>query len=361
LNLSRRSRPPNPGNLRIHQGDNSMNRRKFIIFSIILVLSVPYTYGGCVLVFTTGDIEREKDPDKSDTSTDFDGRTTQAIIDSTNATDLSGGAFAGGITRVEAASAGFNQGSVATPIGAFRPLRLPLILQDSLQKVEITQKVETISTVFDFFEPAVDTKSGNLQGGCGGRLSYSIDFIDESRIFNGSFLFENYCDQGITISGETDIDGRYGADAGDFTTAYFSFVDLTDGTITLDGEISIDLLHPPITATFSAHSKDIESGRVYWIKDYSMNITEFAGYIEVEIFGTFYHPDYGFVNLTTTEPFIVHNEDDWPTSGLLEIKGENNTRAELSALNHRTFSVEADADGNGVFDWDSGILNWTDL
>jgi hypothetical protein len=120
-------------------------------------------------------------------------------------------------------------------------------------------------------------------------------------------------------------------------------------------------LHPPITATFSAHSLDSESGQVYWIKDYSMNITEFAGYIEIEIFGRFYHPDFGSVNLSTTEPFIVHNEDDWPTSGLFVIHGENNTKAELSALDQWTCSVTADTDGDGVIDWDSGILNWTEM
>ena len=332
-----------------------MNRCKFIILIIILVLSIPYTYGGCVLVFTSGDIERERDPEDSDTSTDFAGRTSQAVIDSTNATDLSGGALAGGITRFEAARAGFNQDSMATQIGPFRPLRLPLVLQDSLQKVE------TASKVVSLFKPAVETRSGTLQSDCGGRLSYSIDFIVESGIFNGSFSFENYCDHGITISGETDIDGTYEIDSGDISTAHFSFGNLADGSITLDGEISIDFLHQPITATFSAHSKGIESGRIYWIKDYSMNITEFAGYIEIEIFGRFYHPDHGFVNLTTTEPFIVHNEDDWPTSGLFVIQGEKNTKAELSALDQLTCSVAIDTDGDGVFDWDSGILNWTDM
>jgi hypothetical protein len=332
-----------------------MNRTKFIIFSIILVLSLPFTYGGCVLVFTTGDIEREKDPEGGDTSTVFAGRTSQAAINSTNANGLSGGAFAGGITRFESASAGFNKASTATQVGAFRPLRLPLVLQDSLQKVE------SASAVIAFYRPAVETKSGTLEGGCGGRLSYLIDFNFKSGAFNGSFSFENYCDQGITISGETDIDGTYRVDTGDFTTAHFSFADLADGTITLEGEISIDFWHPPITATFTAHSKNIESGQVYWIKDYSMNITEFAGYIEVEIFGTFYHPDYGFVNLTTTEPFIVHHEDDWPTSGLFVIQGDMNTKAELSAQNQLTCSVAADTDGDGVLDWDSGTLNWKDM
>ncbi len=332
-----------------------MNRSKFLILIIILAMSIPYTYGGCVLVFTTGDIEREKDPDGSDTSPIFTGKTSRAVIDSTNAKDLSGGALAGGITRFETAGAGLNQDSRATQTGAFRPLRLPLVLQDSLQKVEITPAV-----VYPFM-PAFETKSGSLHGGCGGRLSYSIDFIDKSSEFNGSFSFENYCDHGITISGETDIDGTYGVDTGDFRSAHFSFANLADGYITLDGEISIDFLHPPITATFSAHSKDIESGQIYWLKDYSMNITEFSGYIELEIFGTFYHPDHGFVNLATTTPFIVHYEDEWPTSGLFVIQGEKNTIAELSALDQLTCYVAADTDGDGVFDWDSGILNWTDM
>lgn len=332
-----------------------MSRNKLIIFFIILAMSLPFTYGGCVLVFTSGDIDREKDPDEIDTETAFAGRTTQAVIDSANAKNLSGGAFAAGITRFEAARAGFNQDSMATRIGAFRPLRLPLVLQDSLQQVEKASKVVSL------FKPAVETRSGALQGDCGGRLSYSIDFIAEFGSFDGSFAFDNYCDHGITISGETDIDGTYEVGTGDILTAHFSFATLTDGAITLDGEISIDLLHQPITATFTAHSKDSEFGRVYWIKDYSMNITEYAGYIEIEIFGRFYHPDHGFVNLTTTEPFIVHDEDDWPTSGLFVIQGDKNTKAELSARDQLTCSVAIDTDGDGVFDWDSGTLNWMDM
>ena len=332
-----------------------MNRFKFITLFIFLVLSLPFTYGGCVLVFTSGDVDREEVPAAIDSKTDFAGRTTQAVIDSTNAKNLSGGAFAAGISRFEAARAGFNQDSTVTQIGAFRPLKLPLVLHDSLQQVEIDSKIVSL------FKPAVETQSGALQGDCGGRLTYSIDFISESGIFNGSFSFENYCDHGIAISGETDIDGTYGVDTGDYSTAHFSFANLTDGDITLDGEISIDLLYPPITATFSAHSLDSKSGQIYWIKDYSMNITEFAGYIEIEIFGTFYHPDYGFVNLTTAEPFIVHHEDDWPTSGLFVIQGEKNTKAELSALDQLTCSIAADTDGDGVFDWDSGTLNWKDM
>jgi hypothetical protein len=331
-----------------------MNRRKYTILFIILMLSLPYTYGGCVLVFSSGDIDKENDPKDDESPTVFAGSTSPAVIDSTNAKNLSGGAFAGGMTRFEAVSAGFDEDLRVTQIGAFWPFRLPMVLKNSLQKAEIT------GPAVAFFKPAVETRSGTIPASGGGNLSYSIDIIDESNSFNGSFTFENYCDHGITISGETDFDGTYGIDSGDIRTTHFSFADLADGEITLDGDMSLDFLHLPTTVTLSAYSKDIESGQVFWIKDYGMNITEFAGYIEIEIFGAFYHPDHGYVNLTTTEPFIVHHEDDWPTSGLLGIEGQKNTQAELTALNQLTYSVAADTDGNGVFDWDSRILNWTD-
>lgn len=332
-----------------------MNRIKLISFIVILSISLPFTYGGCVLVITTGDVNKEKDSDDSNDSPVFSGNNSQAVIDSNNVKDLSVGAFAGGITRAKAAIAGFRQNPVTTQAGTFRSLMFPLVLMKSIQRVE------TASAPIGSFKPGAETRKGTMRGICGGKFLYSIDFIYESSIFNGHFTFENYCDRGVSISGQTVIDGTYGVDAGDITTAHFSFSNLSDGYLTLDGEISLDFSNAPIIAIFSSRGKDIESGQVYWLKDYSLNIIEFAGFIETEIFGTFYHPEHGFVNFSTTEPFIVHDEDDWPTSGLFMIQGRENTKAELKALDPSAGFVAADIDGNGVFDWDSGILIWADM
>ena len=331
-----------------------MNRRKYTILLIILILSIPHTYGGCVFVFSTGDIDKKNDPKDDDSSTVFVGSTSQAVIDSTNAKDLSAGGVAGSLSPSEAPRAGNSQDLRADQLGAFWPLKLPMTLKEALQKDE------TIPPAVAIFRPAVETRSGTLKGDCDGSLSYSIDFINESSLFDGSFSFENYCDYGITISGKTDFDGTYANASGEIITAYFSFANLTDGETTWDGEISMDFLHQPIKAEFSAYSKDSGSGQVYWLKDYAMNINEFAGYIELEISGTFYHPDHGYVTLTTTEPFIVHHEDDWPTSGLLGIEGQKRTQAELTAQNQLIYTVAADTDGDGVLDWDSGMFNWMD-
>ncbi len=331
-----------------------MDRIKFFMFLVILALSIPYTYGGCVLVFSTGDIEEKDDTNDTITSTAFTGSTSPATITSANARDLAVGALVADSSYADASNEGLGQGSTMAPAGTFRLLRFPLVLQGSLGKTGKTPPPGA-SLI-----PAVQTRRGTLAGSCGGRLSYQFDFLERLRSFNGSFSFRNYCDRGITISGETDIDGTYRPDTGDFTSANFFFTDLRDDRISWDGELSIDILDPWTTASLSAHSQAIESGQVFWLEDYTMNITEFAGFIEIKVFGTFYHPDQGSVELFTTAPFIVHNEDQWPTSGQLLIQGTANTQAELNFLDQMSAYVEADTDGDGGFDWESGRFIWAD-
>ena len=105
-----------------------MNSRKFIIFFILLIIALPYTYGGCVVVFSSGGTERDKEIIEDDSSGGFIGVTSQATINSENAGQLTGGAFAGGLTGVEAQSSKLNQSGTNYQIDAFRALRFPLML-----------------------------------------------------------------------------------------------------------------------------------------------------------------------------------------------------------------------------------------
>jgi hypothetical protein len=123
----------------------------------------------------------------------------------------------------------------------------------------------------------------------------------------------------------------------------------------------MDFSAMPILATLTAYSENERTGKIYWIKDYSINLSEFTGHIEIEIFGTFYHPDNGFVRLTTSEPFVVFDEDDWPAWGQLIIQGDNDTQTQLSAIDQLRYRIEADTDGDGIFDWNPGILKWPDM
>ena len=74
-----------------------------------------------------------------------------------------------------------------------------------------------------------------------------------------------------------------------------------------------------------------------------------------------YHPGFGYVTLATPEPLVLHDGDEWTESGTITVTGANNSKAKLITIDHLTCTVEVDRDGDGTYEWDSGVLNWEDL
>lgn len=334
-----------------------MKNYKFLILIILFAFSLPCMYGGCVVIYSSGGFDGIQDQKDDKASQDYDGLTSQAAITQLNAEALAAGAFAGGLSNNSTApqSLKLSRRSNSAQIKVFRPLRYPLVLADGLRRIESDAELN-ISGLSN-----VVTESNNLKGGCGGEVTYTLTFDRLSGNFSGDLLFADYCDDGVVISGDTDIDGTFEARSGVFNTATFTFDDLADDFHTLDGEITLDLADTPLCATLTAYSKDSLTGEVYWLKNYSLNLFEFFDRVEIETFGTFYHPDNGFVRLTTSEPFIVFEDDDWPASGQLLLQGDSDTAAHLIALDRLHFRVEADTNGDGIFEWDSGLLDWTNF
>ena len=77
--------------------------------------------------------------------------------------------------------------------------------------------------------------------------------------------------------------------------------------------------------------------------------------------GRYYDLDEGYVVVSTDSPFRVYDGDDWPSEGVLVVTGDGSTKARLTVLTSTTFRVEADTDGDGSYDFDSGDLNWSDF
>jgi len=334
-----------------------MKNFKFFVLIILLAFTLPYMYGGCVLIYSSGGFDDIQDPKDDTASQDYDGSTSKAAITRENAPALAVGAFAGGLSDSGPAPQSLKllQRTDSAQVDTFRPLRYLLVLVDSLRRIESDTELD-ISGLSN-----VVTESNNLKGGCGGELTYTLTFDRLSGNFSGDLLFADYCAEGNVFSGETDVDGTFEARSGVFSTATFTFDDLADEFHTLNGEIELDLSDTPLCATLTAYSKDSQTGAVYWLKNYSINLFEFFDRVEIEIFGTFYHPENGFVRLTTSEPFIVFEDDDWPASGQLLIQGDKDTEAHLIAVDPSHYKVAADTNGDGIFEWDSGLLNWADF
>lgn len=320
---------------------------------ILIVFCLSFAFMGC-----GGGGGSEGDAGPGPEGPTYTGKTTPAEIDENNAIDIAAGALAAGLTgtvMTTSEASADDQGAADLQIDNFRTLNVPRILGDAARAMDLSAPLHQWPSDVE----ADRTETGSEPGPCGGSVSYTVEINDNNGEFEGTFVFSDYCDHGVIINGEADVEGTADPGSGDIITITFWFDSLSDGTLTMDGKISMDFSASPITCTLEALLKDETTKKVYWAKDYSLNIYEYPGYIEVEIFGTYYDPDYGYVDVTTEEAFVIHDGDDWPSSGILLLSGADNTKAKLIAIDNLSFRVIADTDDDGVYEWDSGPLLWS--
>ena len=94
-----------------------------------------------------------------------------------------------------------------------------------------------------------------------------------------------------------------------------------------------------------------------------MTLTEESSYVNVEVSGKYYDSDYGYVTITTLTPLCIYYNDSFPSDGVFVITGDTgigggSTKAQLTVLSSTTYQVEADTNGDGTYDWNSGVLDW---
>ena len=330
-----------------------MKSYKFLFLCMILALTLPYTYGGCAGGGGSGGND-------GNNAISYSGVSEPAEIDEQNIEDLSGGALSAGLTGdVMVGLSLHKKGNHAQIDGnsakKFRAVKIPGILSDSLDIIN-----PEISSAFGA-RAARKTESDMVTGNCGGSMSYSISVDETKGSFSGIFNFSEYCSDGTTVNGRANFSGRIDIDTNEFLEANFSFDSMSGGGLIYDGDIDIYYSESFSELTFNAYGKDPNSGKVYWIKDYNISIVENFGYFEAQMTGHFYHPDYGYVTLSSTGPFVVYDGDEWPTSGTFIITGANDSKAKIRAIDHLNCHMEADLEGDGLYEWDMGNKLWEDL
>lgn len=326
---------------------------KHVAFAILLVLSLTACGGG-------------GGGGESSSGITYTGLTTEATIDENNAVILSTGAYQGGQTGaalvggVGAVQVG-EDGSVGLP----RPLKVSQALESALHKVDMTSG--SLGTLVG----AIYTEKDTIYGDYGGSASYTINVNDETGAFSGSITFNSYSDDDVTtISGPVSFTGSLDVNTEVFIEFRFSFDNLTgvsgSDSFTLDGDISFDNTVYPAEITMTMLLKDNHTAKVYKLEDYVMTLTDMGSYVDVEGSGAYFDPNYGYVSISTAAPFRIYYGDIYPSEGVLVIDGNTgiaggSTMARLAALSSSTCLVEADTNGDGIYDWNSGVMNWNDL
>lgn len=295
----------------------------------------------------------------------YTGIMDEAAIDETNATALATESYTNGILGNSMSGIAASQTEPDESIHHPRMLKVSNVLKASLFNVDLTSQSS------GNFVSTVTTEADTLSGTCGGSASYTISVDDQTGDFSGSFNYNNYCEGGVIISGSVDFAGQYDVNAQQFLTFEFSFNNLSTtlggDSVTIKGTISFDSSdYPIITLTMTILVKDSSINRVYWVKDYQLILTDEVGYVDIDISGRFYHPDHGYVTISTEQVLRLYELDDYPSSGILLITGKTGseggrTRARITFHSASTYQVEADTNGNGTYDFDTGVSNWSDL
>jgi len=294
----------------------------------------------------------------------YSGVTTQATVTDSNAvaiatTAYQGGNSGGALALVGAVVNGVDGSGVGA--GGVRALTVSRVLEDAVR----TARLGSPSSARVAAGAAVSVSDNLDPGTCGGSASYSGTANDVTGAFNATFTFDGWCNDGVTVSGTVTASGQIdlsGPTPG-LVSLEFSFTVLTvsDGADTFSGRGTI-------SATFGTSESltidmDLQGsdGKIYRASSLVATVSPTAGGDSVTIEGRFYHPDHGYVDVTTPTPFVVASGDSTPLSGQLVVTGSNGSQARLTVLSSTTFQVEIDADGDGTDESTLGPFNWTDV
>lgn len=242
------------------------------------------------------------------TGVSYDGVTTAATIDDTNAEAL-------GTTATEATSEAITNANANDGT----PFSFAASVSNDSSSSSLAKTITDIART-----AAAQMQSQNLPAGitlnatdlgpgyCGGSITVPDDF-GQSGTLNGQMTFNNLCfDDGT--NGQITMNGTitFSETATTMTISYTNFSVTYNGqTETINGTISCDT--NTFSCTFSSDYVGAD-GKTYRIADFTIGGSDSVGYT---ISATFYHPDFGSVTIQTTTP-ITFASTGKPNGGTLE-------------------------------------------
>jgi hypothetical protein len=322
---------------------------RFSALIMMLVYSLPLIFGGC------GD-GGGNDTVEISLSLSYTGVESAALITSENVQEIVASAFLGGLIGITfeplpAFQTNRDDDTMAAPL-----LGILQVIYDAVHRIDLSSAGN--------IGAAITTEEGGIEGECGGDAAYKIRIDGVTGTFTGTIVFNNYCDGEIILKAGSNFSGAFDVATNEFLEFNFSFDNLiaTVGgqPYIFDGDSLFDKTSVPEIIELEILVKN-PSGRVFWVNGYILSILRVEAYLDVGLTGRFYHPDYGYVDITNETDFRIFDTDNWPSSGILFFKGADNTSARLTALDELTAKVTADTIGDGVDDFETKAINWENL
>lgn len=205
-------------------------------------------------------------------------------------------------------------------------------------------------------------RSETISGSCGGSVSNSMTINDATLDISLTSVFKNYCEGGVTISGNMSLTLILDAASVDYGLMTMTFINLrfrADGeSVAMSGNMRFSYYDSVPVLTTNMLIQDA-TGKVFKIENMIITMAEgvdgSGDYLDISMEGRFYDPDYGYVELVTTTPMRVYYlTDNWPSAGSYVLIGANAATVTMTA-DAVGYTLELDLDGvAGVDDSISG-------
>lgn len=282
----------------------------------------------------------------------YTGVTTQATIDSSNAENIATGAYQGGAIGGAVGLGAVQQEQATQPIY----LNLSLTIEEAFRQIDLSASTGVVNA------GATINQSDTMNGPGGGNAQFTIQVNDVTGDFSGTINFNNYTSQATTMTGNFSYSGKVNMSAGTMQQFYLSSesVSVTQGSKSFTAEMTFNYT---ISGTQTAVVMDVvmrdgATSKTYWVNDFNLTLWDRTSYTEFSVTGRYYDPDHGYTDITTPTTFKINNNAINPHGGIMLLTGRSATKAKLTALSATTYQVEADTNGDGIYEWNSGIKNW---
>jgi len=294
------------------------------------------------------------DDEPTFTSIAYTGLTTPAVITADNAEVLAEGIFgpdieAFGTTDIIGVATENSEEDSNSPAN----ITLAQILADTVRQIDFTSATSLPGTV--------QSETRTLQCDSGTILVY-ISADDITGEFQGYMTFQDCVTADVYVDGTVNFDGVIDTNNLDNIQINMVFTKLVESygseSYTYSGEIVMDMTSTTLTQHLDYYVKDNNTQKVYWYANYTIEIVDTLSDMTMRITGLFYHPDYGYINVTTPDIIRMNYTDDWPYMGTIIASGDNSSlMVDCEGDSILTYTLSVDADGDGIYETVT-IENW---
>ena len=294
----------------------------------------------------------------------YDGLTTPASINEGNAEDLAVGTWLSGDTGTNIDIFGAVKTEQENLNSSFSLNLMPVIFEDAVYQIAM----ETLVT--RPYLGAVQTVSESMDGSCGGVAVVNGSANDDTGKINATVNFTDYCEEDVIINGRANLSGTVVPATEDITDFTMSFRSLTleegNESITINGSFSANYAASPMLVTMSYVLRNNNIMKTYWLRDTQFQLDGQMDYVDITaLSGRYYDPDSGYVEISIGETVRIYDYANRPSEGSIVLAGAQgtaggNTKARLVFLNANEYQVEADTNGDGVYNYSEGPYSWSD-